>query len=487
MRTEFGLGNATSGGSYCQADCGAIQSIGPGAMGNPGHGYVSDLTHAAATAMNAGTDMECFGGYDGSLEDAITANYTNVSVVDASLARTYTLQFLAGRFDPLDNQPLTRIPFEAIDSPQHRALAYDAALQGMVLLRNDNGVLPLVAGVQSIAVVGPMGNLTDSLMGNYFQQRCAANPAAYDCVPTIVAALSSANGGAAVSFTQGVNLNDGDTSGIPAAVAAASAADVVVLAIGMDQSVANEGKDRADARLPGEQLTLALSVLRLHRPATIILLLNGAALAIDEIVGWTGTNLIAIVEAFLPGQAGGDPIAAHIFGRANRWGKLPITMMPANYTSQIPIDDMNMTAGPGRTYKYFTGEPLYPMGYGLSYTRFTLHGNCSSTNYSDTVATNGHFPPLLYIASHDIVSCSLNVTNVGERDGDEVVQLYVEPNATTINQYLSGTAVAPVVLRRLLAWRRVSIAAGKSVTVNFSIPQADLYSTDEVRCWTCHS
>ena len=480
MRGEWGLGLATGGGSYCQADCGAVTSIGPGDDSNVVHNYVANATLAAAAALNAGTDMDCFGGFnEGMLQAAIDAGYTSEAVVDASLKRTYTLQFLAGRFDPLEAQPLTRIPFEAIDSEDHRALAFEAALQGMVLLRNDAGILPLPAVNEGrIAVIGPMGNVSESLLGNYFQQRCAADPTTFDCVPTIAAAMLAANGGSGVTFSQGVDMNNDGEGGISAALAAASEADTVVLTLGFDRTVANEALDRSDIRLPGRQLELALAILKLRRPRTVILLLSGTALSVDELAAWTGSAPIAIVQAFLPGQAGGVPIARHLFGFANRWGKLPVTIMPAAFAGQLPLDEMDMAVGPGRTYKYYTGAPLYPMGFGLSYTRFELQGGaCSVAGASPTGAQKGM--PVQLRAS-DTMRCSAVVLNVGTRDGDEIVQVYVEPDHQVVS-WPAGATKVPFVLRRLATWERVFVGAGSAVTVSFNIPHAQLYSTDAVR------
>jgi beta-D-xylosidase 4 len=158
MKETWGLG--LKGGSYVQSDCGAIENIASR------YHYAANATYAAAIALNAGTDVDCGQAFPQELERAIAMGLTTESTLDASISRTYTLQFLAGRFDPLPAQPYAAIPFEAIGSPENIALATESALQGMVLLRND-GVLPLAAGAR-LAVVGPFANLS-SIAGNYYE------------------------------------------------------------------------------------------------------------------------------------------------------------------------------------------------------------------------------------------------------------------------------------------------------------------------------
>ena len=345
MKETWGLGQHWQGGAYVQGDCGAMENLWRT------YHYAANLTYAAAVALNAGGDVDCGSALPGGLAEAIALGLTTESTLDASLTRTYTLQFLAGRFDPLAQQPFASIPFEAIDSPAHRALAYESGVQGLVLLRNDGGLLPLAAGGGArLAVVGPHGNTTGDLMGNYFEQRCAGG--GFDCVPSLLGALQAA--GVAAAYAQGCPTNTPNaTAGFPAALAAAGGADVVLLALGMDAGTAGEGSDRASALLPGAQAQLAAAVLALGKP-TVVLLFNGAGLAIDDIVaarsgGSGGSAPMAIVECFYPGQAGGVPVVDTLFGRANRFGKLPVTLYPAAYYDSVAIDQMSMVPIPGVT------------------------------------------------------------------------------------------------------------------------------------------
>ena len=164
MKETFGLGTQTSSGSYVQSDCGAIENA------YKPNGYAKNLTYAAAFALNAGTDVDCGTSFPEQLNLAISLGLTTEATLDASLMRTYTLQFIAGRFDPLTKQPYAQIPFEAIGSAEHLALAAESASQGLVLLRNDRGLLPLTAGLHTLAVIGPFGN-DPGVAGNYYEVR----------------------------------------------------------------------------------------------------------------------------------------------------------------------------------------------------------------------------------------------------------------------------------------------------------------------------
>jgi beta-glucosidase-like glycosyl hydrolase len=252
LRTEGGMGYAN--GSYIQGDCGAVDFI------YSAHHYADNDTQAAAIALNAGTDIDCGDTFTGSLADAIAAGMTTEATLDASLTRTFTLHFAAGRFDPVAQQPYAQIPMSVVDSPAHQALALDAALQGMVLLRNDGRLLPLPAG-KRIAVIGPLVNATEDLMGNYFESRCPGADDGYDCVPTVLAAVTAANVGGTVTSAQGCDIVNASVSDIPAAVALAQAADVVILTIGMNGQ-ARHGRGLGGGGGARERRMAAVSVER---------------------------------------------------------------------------------------------------------------------------------------------------------------------------------------------------------------------------------
>jgi len=251
------------------------------------------------------------------------------------------------------------------------------------------------------------------------------------------------------------SLLDRDLEG--EALEAARKADVIILVMGLSPRLEGEemrvqvegfsGGDRLTLDLPKVQEDLMRAVAAVGKPAVLVLL-NGSALAVN----WADANIPAVVEAWYPGQAAGTAIADVLFGDYNPAGRLPVTFYKS--VEQLPpFDDYNMA---GRTYRYFTGEPLYPFGHGLSYTTFAYKG----LKVPDTIAAGRS------------VEVSVTVTNTGEHAGDEVVQLYVTDREASV----------PVPIRKLVGFARISLAAGESKTVSFTINPRDLsVITDDTR------
>jgi beta-glucosidase len=314
-----------------------------------------------------------------------------------------------------------------------------------VLLRNQNNALPIASSVKSIAVVGPNASpvtandtLSAVMLGNYYGYPTKI------VVPLEGITTRAAQNGATVNYVKGCARTGTDYSGFSAAETAARNADVVVAVMGLASETQNpswhvllEGEtiDRDDLRLPTVQDSLLKRLVATGKPV-ILVLLNGGALALD----FAAANVNAIVEAWYPGEQGGNAIADVLFGDYNPAGRLPITFY--KYATTFPaITDMSMA---NRTYRYFTGAVLYPFGYGLSYSTFTYN------NLSVTPASG---------ATNQPVSVSVDVTNTSGRDGEEVVQAYV-----TIQ-----TASAAVPIRSLAAFKRVSVGAGQTVTVELTL------------------
>lgn len=220
--------------------------------------------------------------------------------------------------------------------------------------------------------------------------------------------------------------------------------------LGNDKSIEHEGHDRSDTGLPGLQSSFAQQVLALNK-TTVLVLTNGGALAIDELMERPKPHLppgaptpgYAIVEAFNPSVVGGMAIGASLFGLENRWGKLPITMYPHDYIQQQSMVNYDMSVAPGRTYKYYQGKPLFPFGYGLSLTTFHLNP-CQ-------MKPSSHTPPAY--------RCELK--NTGTMTGDEVVQLYHVAHDI-------GKVDHPLPQRALVDFTRVTISTGASEFVTFS-------------------
>ena len=216
-------------------------------------------------------------------------------------------------------------------------------------------------------------NGTEVFLSNYHGSRCVdgdgpgpGDGADFSCVPTPLATLARANAGGETAGALGCEV-DSDVDDVAAAVAVAAAADAVVLMVGLDGSQEAEGTDRYATTLPGLQPKLVDAVLALRKP-TVLVLLNGGAMSL----GAAKQAAPAIVEAFYGGEAGAQAIADVLFGEHNPSGKLAATMYPPEYVDEIALTEMSLTAGPGRTHMFYTGEPEFAFGSGLSYTRWEL-------------------------------------------------------------------------------------------------------------------
>jgi beta-glucosidase len=348
--------------------------------------------------------------------------------------------------------PWSHLPYSVNQSPQHDALARRAADESIVLLKND-GVLPLSANVRRIAVIGPTADDIAPLLGNYHGTPKAP--------VTILQGIRQAAPHAEVTYARGAELVEGFHDPNPAnrekALEAARNADVVIFVGGLTADLEGEemkvnypglaGGDRTDLRLPATQQTL-LEALQATGKPVVLVLTTGSALAID----WARQHVPAILVAWYPGQDGGTAVADALFGHTDPAGRLPITFYKAD--EKLPaFDDYHME---GRTYRYFKGEPLYPFGHGLSYTHFA---------YSDLQLDRSK------VRSGDHIKIALKVKNTGERAGDEVVQLYLQPlhaPHARVNKELRG-------------FQRLHLQAGEEQTVTFDIsPATDLTYYDDV-------
>jgi len=419
---------------YVTSDSGAVADI------YTQHHYVATAPEAAAAAIKGGTDINSGGVYSSSLLQAVSQKLISIADVNLALYRTLKLRFQLGLFDPIDDQPYWHVSPDVVNTAESQATNLHMSQQSMVLLKNDKNTLPFPKG-HKVAVIGPHGAATGALVGNYLGQICPSGD--YSCVVSPFSAIQQANKGGSTVYAQGCTVSGNVVTGFAAAIAAAQAADYVVLIIGTDTSVENEAHDRVNITLPGVQDEFSRQIINLKKP-TAVVLMNGGAVAIE----WLHDNADAIVEAFYPGYQGGTAIADVIFGDYNPGGKMPYTIYKADYVSQVQMTSMDMTKAPGRTYRYFTGTPLWPFGWGLSYTQFKL-------DWHNTTK------PLYTISNADETQVGaayqVNVTNIGMVAGDEVVQAYFNP------------ANDSRVIKQLFGFQRVHLNAGQSVTLTFPV------------------
>jgi beta-glucosidase len=577
LRQEWGFGGPTGSEGYVVSDCGAIRDI------YAHHQVVNTPEEAAALAVRAGCDLNCGETYPALLE-AVEQGLISEEIIDRAVRRLFTARFRLGMFDPPEQVPYAQIPYEVVDSPEHRALALQVARESIVLLKNEDNLLPLRKTIGSVAVIGPNADDLQVLLGNYngtvvkavtplegIRRKIAPSARLYyapgcaiadgvpplEVIPSVCLrpahtetnekgltadyyhnpkfegepALSQVdrlvdfiwrdttpltgqwgdrfavrwtgfvvppvsgvyrlgvNGFSKYSLyvddklivehennhhpilrTREVELEAGRFHklrldyvnrgldpqvkllwSLPAvdyearALEAAEKADVVIAVMGLSPSLEGEempvhaegfaGGDRTDIRLPRSQEELLKKIHALGRPVVLVLL-SGSALAVN----WAAEHIPAIVEAWYPGQAGGEAIADVLFGDHNPAGRLPLTFY-RSVEDLPPFEDYQME---GRTYRYFRGEPLFPFGYGLSYTMFqfdNLHMDRPQARAGGAVAV------------------SVDVTNSGGRAGDEVVQLYVRHRDVSV----------PRPVKELKGFKRVALQPGERKTVTFTL------------------
>ena len=336
---------------YVTSDCGAVSDV-----ANAHHFAPADKT--CAVVLDAGMDSDCgtlgpdnfFGLH---LEKALASGSVSDAAWAGAARNLLRVQMRLGMFDPDVVQPFRQLGADAVDTPEHRQLALEAARQGLVLVKNDDGgsrsaVLPFSAdAVRTIAVVGPHANATVAMQSNYHGKAP---------IPIVSPAAALANYAASVKCVQGCSIAGDDTSGIAAAAAAAAAADVAVLVLGLDSTQEKEGHDRTAISLPGQQAALleavAAAVAATHKQLALVVISGGP---VDLSAAKADPRVSAILVAGYPGQSGGVAIAETLFGANNPGGKLTQTWYAADFVNSCSMLDMNMrpnatTGCPGRTY-----------------------------------------------------------------------------------------------------------------------------------------
>ncbi len=581
LRQEWGFDG------YVVSDCWAIGDI------YAHHKVAATREEAAALAVKNGCELNCGEVYSALLE-AVEQGLISENAINRALKRLFAARFRLGMFDPPEQVPYAQIPYGVINSPEHRALALQAARESIVLLKNENNLLPLRKDLESIAVIGPNADNLQALLGNYngtpakavtplegvrkkispstrlyYAQGCTIAdgvpplhviPSAYlrpvdtdpeetgltadyydnpkfegqpvlsqvdrvvrfiwkDTTPLtgqwgdsfavrwtgfLVPPVSGTyrlgvNGFSEYNLyvddeliaeykgvhhpilqTQEIELESGRfyslrldyvSQGLdpqvqllwsaPAidyearALETAEKADVVIAIMGLSPALEGEempvdvegfvGGDRTDIKLPRPQEELLKRVHALGKPVVLVLL-SGSALAVK----WAAEHVPAIVKAWYPGQAGGEALANVLFGDHNPGGRLPVTFYQS-VDDLPPFDDYDME---NRTHRYFRGEPLFPFGHGLSYTTFEFD--------------NLHLDSL-QVQVGGQVDISADVTNTGDRAGDEVVQLYVRHRDATV----------PRPIKELKGFRRVTLEPGERKRVTFALHTHQLGYYDE--------
>jgi len=407
------------------------------------HKVVATRVEAAAMAAKAGVNLNCGYIYQ-YLPKAVDTGLITEKIVNAALEPLLRTRFKLGLFDPDELNPYSKIPKEFVNCEKHKQLAYEAAAKSIVLLKNKGNVLPLNKNtLKNLFVTGPTATDVTCLLGNY-------NGLSGEMNTILEGIINRVSIGTIVEHNLGFMFhNDSLMHGFWQA----TRADAVIVCIGINSLFEGEegdamlnanGGDRVDIGLPKNQIEY-VKIMRekIGDKPLIVIVTGGSAIAMPEIEEMAD----AILFAWYPGEQGGNAVADIIFGNVNPSGRLPVTF----YKTTTDLPDFENYSMEGRTYKYYHGEPLYPFGYGLSYTKF---------DYSDfEVQIEG-----------DNVSVSLSVKNSGEFDGDEVVQVYTRK--------IDPKFWRPI--KQLIDFKRISIKKGeqKSIKIEIDKNQFQYWDTD---------
>ena len=439
---------------YVVSDCGAINDI------HANHKIVKTPEESAALGVINGCDLNCGGIYQNHLQEAFNLGLISEKEIDTAVYRLFLARMKLGMFDPGEIVSYAQIPFDINNSKKHDQLSLKTALSSMTLLKN-NGILPINTNItKRIAVVGPNADNINALLGNY--HGTPSNPVTFinglnDYLRKI----------AKITFSKGVDLVKNGTDGLnslnDSIINDVKGADLAIFVGGLDATWEGEempggikvdgffNGDRTKIELPEIQQKAIKDMIKTGTPVVLVLM-AGSSIALNGLE----KELEAILMAWYPGQRGGDAITSVLFGDYNPGGKLPVTFYSS--TSELPdFKDYNMQAGKGFTYRYYKGKALYPFGHGLSYTEFKyskLKSNKTSINENENL------------------KISFEIKNIGNYNGDEVVQVYIKDLKSKIK----------MPIKQLKAFKRITLNKGSEKIIEFEFnPIKDLTYYDPVQ------
>ena len=442
------------------SDWGSIQEMIP-------HGYAKDGAHATELAIKAGSDMDMESHlYIKNIKELVESKKIDIKLIDDAVSRILRVKFELGLFDDPYKYLNAEREKEVLYHPDNQKGVLEMAKKSIVLLKNKTNLLPLKKENQTIALIGALANDNNSPLGNW--RTNSDNNSAITVLEGMQAypknkliykrgADVNLNKGGVVKFHEKVIINENDKSGFSTAKSAAKNADVVVMVLGEDGFQSGEGRSRTSIGIPGVQQELLEEVYKVNKNIVLVLM-NGRPLNIN----WADKNIPSIVEAWQLGTQTGNAVAQVLYGDYNPSGKLPMSFPRS--VGQIPIYyNYKNTGRPGPKKEIFwshyndeVNTPLYPFGYGLSYTSF---------EYSNIKIDNKNLTP------DETLNVSVDLKNSGNYSGKEVVQLYIKDRFASVTR--------PV--RELKGFEMVSLNPGEIKTINFEISESLLkfYTANE--------
>lgn len=400
------------------------------------HKVTKDAAESAALAIKRGCDLGCDHVFD-EIPEAIARGLINEADVDRALERSLLSRFKLGMFDPEEKVPYTSISMDVVANEEHRQLAYQTALESAVLLKNKDNILPIKPSTKKIFVTGPTATSIEVILGNYYGLN--------DKMVTLLEGIAGhIPEGMGMEYTSGAMLKHPREIKETWALGMAQSADLAIICCGLSSFLeGEEGEsllspqdgDRANIGLPDSQVDY-IKEMAMNGIRIVLVITGGSPIALGEIEDMVD----AILFIWYPGMEGGRAVADILFGDVAPSGKLPLTF-PRSLDQLPPFDDYSMA---GRTYRYMTKEPLFPFGFGLSYSRFA---------YSNLELGKAE------IAAGEPLEFRLLVKNDGPVTASEVVQFYLSD--------IQASTIVPI--HHLVGFERVSLEAGESREVKFTL------------------
>lgn len=434
LREEWGFKG------HIVSDCWAILDF------HQNHKVTATPEESVALALNSGLELNCGCAFD-AIVPAVKQGLVTEQVLDDALFSLFVTRFKLGLLDPEERNPWKEIPLSVIDCPAHRALARETAAKSMVLLKNEGGLLPLKKDIRKIYLTGPNTTNLDALIANYYGMNGRI-------VTPFEGITEKLDEGSTVDYRLGALLDRDKPNPVDWASFEAKNADIVVTFLGIDGSLEGEEGDSLASHDKGDRLSLEmprgqvdfLKRLKVHGKPIVAVILGGSPIELGEVHELAD----AVLWGWYPGEEGGNAIADVLFGDTPPAGKLPVTF-PKSVTDLPPYEDYSME---GRTYRFMKQEPLYPFGFGLTYSPFRFSGLAVDKQE---------------LREGNSFAVTVTVTNTGDRDSDEVVQLYITDTEATTR----------VPLCALKGFKRISVKGGQSETVRFDLTTDALKLVDD--------